>query len=54
MNSLYNQARKYIQNRRINMEISTTEYIIKWIRGLKKIKQKSKILPMSDLRIYFN
>ena len=53
MNSLYNQARKYVQNRRINIEISTTKYIIKWLRGLKKIKLKPKILHTSDLRIYF-
>ena len=53
MNSPYNQTRKYIQNKRINTEISTTEYIIKWIRGLIEIKWKSKILPTINLRIYF-
>ena len=46
-------VRKYAMEKRLNTEISSTEYVRRWILFLQELKKRVTILGERDIRNFF-
>ena len=47
------QVRLYAMKNEINIERCSTNYICRWVQGLKEMKRRAKTLKGDDIRMYF-